>query len=392
VTIPIPPLAEQRRIVAKIEALQERSRRVREALSEVAPLLEQFRQSVLATAFRGDLTADWRGAHPNIEPASELLQRIRAERRRRWEQAELSKYEARGQKPLKNWQDKYEELEPVDDSDPPELPKGWVWTTWESILSLDDGSFKRGPFGSALKKSIFVSSGYKVYEQYCPINDDCSYVRYYITPEKYEELKAFAVKARDFLISCSGVTLGRITQVPDDFEEGIINQALLRVRINNEIVNDQFFLKLFRSPYFQKQIFDNATGSAIPNVKGVKDLKAIPVPVPPLAEQLEVLERLKERLDYIRGIEEDVKVSNVAFDHLNQSILAKAFRGELVPQDPSDEPASMLLERIRVQRTQQAESTKQTSKTPRRSALTKKLSKLAPQQLTLAEVLTTQEL
>src|SRR5262249_10230353 len=153
----------------------------------------------------------------------------------------------------------------------PELPQGWVWTTWESILSLDDGSFKRGPFGSALKKSIFVSSGYKVYEQYCPINDDCSYVRYYITPEKYEELKAFAVKARDFLISCSGVTLGRITQVPDDFEEGIINQALLRVRINNEIVNDQFFLKLFRSPYFQKQIFDNVTGSAIPNVKGVKD-------------------------------------------------------------------------------------------------------------------------
>ena len=125
----MPPLAEQRRIVAKIEALQERSRRAREALSEVGPLLEQFRQSVLAAAFRGDLTADWRAAHPNVEPASELLHRIRAERRRRWEQAELAKYEAKGQKPPKNWQDKYKEPEPVDDSDLPELPEGWVWAT-----------------------------------------------------------------------------------------------------------------------------------------------------------------------------------------------------------------------------------------------------------------------
>src|SRR5262245_7183843 len=78
--LPVPPLAEQRRIVAKIEALQERSRRARETLAEVGPLLEQFRQSVLTAAFRGDLTADWRAAHPNVEPASKLLQRIRAER------------------------------------------------------------------------------------------------------------------------------------------------------------------------------------------------------------------------------------------------------------------------------------------------------------------------
>ncbi len=82
--------------------MQERTRRAREALAEVGPLLEEFRQSVLAAAFRGDLTADWRAAHPNVEPASELLARIRAERRRRWEEAELAKYEAAGKKPPKN--------------------------------------------------------------------------------------------------------------------------------------------------------------------------------------------------------------------------------------------------------------------------------------------------
>src|SRR5262249_55549075 len=129
VTIPIPPITEQRRIVAKIEVLQERSRRGRGGLAEVGALLEQFRQSVLAGAFRGSLTTDWRAAYPNVKPASELLQRISAERRRRWEQAELIKYEAKDQKPPKNWQDKYEEPEPVDDSDLPELPEGWGWAT-----------------------------------------------------------------------------------------------------------------------------------------------------------------------------------------------------------------------------------------------------------------------
>ena len=127
----MPPLAEQRRIVAKIEALQERSRRAREALSEVGPLLEQFRQSVLAAAFRGDLTADWRAAHPHVEPASALLQRIRAERRHRWEQAELAKYEAKGQKPPKNWQEKYQEPSRSTIPDLPELPAGWAWATLE---------------------------------------------------------------------------------------------------------------------------------------------------------------------------------------------------------------------------------------------------------------------
>jgi type I restriction enzyme S subunit len=125
--------------VAKIEALQERGRRAREALSEVGPLLEQFRQSVLAAAFRGDLTADWRAAHPHVEPARALLQRIRAERRHRWEQAELAKYAAKGQKPPKNWQEKYQEPEPVDDSSLAKIPSGGVWVRVKDIGAVQLG-------------------------------------------------------------------------------------------------------------------------------------------------------------------------------------------------------------------------------------------------------------
>ena len=111
--------------------------------SEVGPLLDQFRQSVLTAALRGDLTADWRAAHPNVEPASELLLRIRAERRRRWEQAKLVKYEAKGQKPPKNWKDNYKEPEPVDDSDLPGLPDRWRWVRLDEVAySMRSGNAK----------------------------------------------------------------------------------------------------------------------------------------------------------------------------------------------------------------------------------------------------------
>jgi len=111
--------------VAKLESLQARSRRAREALEAVPPLLEKLRQSILAAAFRGDLTADWREQHPDVEPASELLKRIRTERRKKWEQAEFAKLKAKGKNPTDDkWKLKYVEPEPVDESELPELPEG----------------------------------------------------------------------------------------------------------------------------------------------------------------------------------------------------------------------------------------------------------------------------
>ncbi|MEQ9568173.1 MAG: restriction endonuclease subunit S, partial [Pseudomonadales bacterium] len=109
--IRLTPENEQKRIVNKIESLQTRSQRARKALAEVGPLLEQFRQSVLAAAFRGDLTADWRAAHPDVEPASVLLERIREERRQKWEAAELAK----DNQPPKGWRQKYKEPEKLLD-------------------------------------------------------------------------------------------------------------------------------------------------------------------------------------------------------------------------------------------------------------------------------------
>lgn len=116
----VPPLNEQRRIVAKIEALKDRSQQVKEALEAIPSLLAQFRQSVLAAAFRGDLTADWREKNLDVEPASVLLERIRAERRRRWEEAELDRMKANGKTPKDNlWKEKYKKPASADTSNLP---------------------------------------------------------------------------------------------------------------------------------------------------------------------------------------------------------------------------------------------------------------------------------
>ena len=110
--VPLPPLNEQRRIVEKIEALTDRSRKARAALDQIPALLDQFRQSVLAAAFRGDLTADWRAQNPDVEPAKALLERIRVKRRKRWEESELKKIKLKGKEPKDDkWKEKYTDIE-----------------------------------------------------------------------------------------------------------------------------------------------------------------------------------------------------------------------------------------------------------------------------------------
>lgn len=329
--IPVAPLNEQKRIIAEIEKQFSRLDEATAALKRIKANLKRYKASVLKAAVEGKLTEEWRKTHPNVEPASELLKHILTERKRKWEEEYIKKYtETHGHAPKDTtWKKKYKELSLPDTSQLIELPSEWEWVTWEAILSFDKGAFKRGPFGSSLKKSIFVEQGYKIYEQYCPINDDCSFARYFITKEKFKELETFSVRSRDFLISCSGVTLGRITQVPDKYEEGIINQALLRVRINNNVIDDAFFKLLFRSPYFQKQIFDNSTGSAIPNVKGVNDLKAIPLPLPPLEEQKVIIRVIEEHISVVSETERQIYTNLRRAERLRQSILQKAFSGRL---------------------------------------------------------------
>jgi type I restriction enzyme, S subunit len=348
--VPVPPPTEQRRIVMKVEELFSELDKGVESLKTARERLKAYRQAVLKHAFEGKLTADWRKQYPgNIDTACDILVRINSNRRsfyadelKKWTSGKASKPKSVG------------EAEAVTADELAKLtvlPAEWRWVHWSDVISFENGAFRRGPFGSTLKKEIFVKqSDYKVYEQYCPINDDCSYERYYISEDLFRELEGFSVRAGDFLISCSGVTLGRITQVPRVHKKGVINQALLRVRINDDFYDLAFFKHLFRSSYFQRKVFDNSTGTAIPNVKGVNELKAIPVPLCSIEEQREIVRKIEMMFSFLDRFEVEIDLNLKKSDALRQAILKSAFSGKLVAQDFKDEPASVLLERIRAKR------------------------------------------
>ena len=373
-SIKVAPKAEQSRIVSAIESLQERSSRARVLLSEVGSLIGQLRQSVLHDAFSGKLTADWRArrrmgtpespsppapseensglgaqaTNPAQETASELLLRIRTERRERWQSEQLAKYEAKGKQPPKNWQDKYKEPEPVDESELPQLPDGWCWANLEELAAYQKNAIKAGPFGSSLKKAFYVESGYKIYGQEQVINGDPYFGDYYIDQERFDLLKSCEVQPGDLLVSLVG-TIGRTLVLPDDIEPGIINPRLIKITLNPKIIHPPFLQYYFRAPSVL-EIFSRISHGGTMEILNMGTLKKLAYPVAPLAEQIEVVSRIEEAIEGMESVSELQASMESSLTQLDQSILSKAFRGELVPQDPRDEPASELLARIRTTR------------------------------------------
>lgn len=177
----------------------------------------------------------------------------------------------------------------------------------------------RGPFGGSLKKSIFINKGYAIYEQQHPINDQFNDFRYFISEDKFNEMKRFAIKENDLLMSCSGATLGKIGIVPPGAPKGIINQALLKISPKSEILAEYLQL-IMRSDLFQKLIWSISGGAAQPNVPAVKIIKKLLLPVPSISEQNEIL-HWHQKLQ-INDLQNTFSKKIYALDKLKDSILS----------------------------------------------------------------------
>ncbi|PPK62818.1 type I restriction enzyme S subunit [Malaciobacter marinus] len=177
-----------------------------------------------------------------------------------------------------------------------EIPEHWELLPFKSLLKKN--GLIRGPFGSALQTSFFVESGYKVYEQKNAIYNDLILGKSYINKSKYNELKRFEIISNDFLMSCSG-TIGKLTKVPEVFEQGIINQAMLIIRTKNAHILDDFFEYLFSSEYILNTILDNSLGSAMKNLVGMSIFKNIKIPLPLKDEQTKIASFLDEKTSQI---------------------------------------------------------------------------------------------
>ena len=354
----LPPRQEQRRIVAKIESLFDRSRRAKQALDAIPPLLDKLRQSILAAAFRGDLTADWRAQNPNVESAHKVLERICTERRHRWEQTELAKMRAKGKEPKDDkWKTKYKEPALGDISDLPELPDGWAWSSVGNLVEVQTGSTpKRG-------NPVFYDGGTIPWVTSTVVNHE--YVEaadQFVTDTALEKtnLKLFPPGTVLVAMYGEGKTRGKCTELRIS---STTNQALAALRTDLVEASLKEFLKLSLEHNYQR-IRLEAGGGVQPNLN-LTDVRNILVPIPPSDEQAVIFEEVAKQTSQLAKIRDALKGQAEKAKMLDQAILAKAFRGELVEQDPDDEPASVLLERIRAAR-EAAQPVKKTKAKPKR--------------------------
>ena len=224
---------------------------------------------------------------------------------------------------------------------PYELPKGWAW------CRLDDlASYKKGPFGSSLTKSMFVSKGddtYKVYEQKNAIQKDSTLGTYYISKEKYVSLSGFAIHPFDIIVSCAG-TIGETYVLPQNIQKGIINQALMLIRLYCREI-EQFYL-LYFDFILKEEAKNSSKGTAIKNIPPFDVLKNFYIPIPPLKEQKRILDELNKWMSFVELIETGTANLQNIIKQTKSKILDLAIHGKLVPQDPTDKPASELLKRI----------------------------------------------
>lgn len=340
----LPPLPEQRRIVSSLESLRARNFSAKEALDAIPALLERFRQSVLAAAFRGDLTADWRAQHPDVEPASKLLERIRAERRRRWEEAELEKMRAKGNLPKNDsWKAKYEEPASIDFGPLPELPEKWCWASVDDLLPATEplcygvvqpGSETEG--GIPLVRVCDLADGTVAMEQLRTISAAVD-----------EEYARSRLNGGEVLVSVVG-TIGRVAIAPPEARGANIARAVARLSFTSSIpVN--WAAAWLSAPYMQDRLNRDAREVARKTLN-LSTLQRAPIPLAPLEEMSKLVTIIVHSIDSVHRVETAHKVIQKTSDTLEPALLAKAFRGELVPQDPNDEPASVLLERIRAER------------------------------------------
>ncbi len=208
--------------------------------------------------------------------------------------------------------------------DPVKNEKGWETKNIQNLVGAQKHSIKRGPFGGALKKEIFIDKGYLVYEQYHALNNDFSFERYYINEDKYQELVAFDVKPKDIIISCSGVYLGKLAIVPDNAKPGIINQALLKLTLDETKYKNAFFVSVFTQENFKEKYFASERGAAIPNFPPMSTFKEFKFICPPIALQ----EKYLAKINFIEQQKGFAKKTNS--DKLFLSLIQKAFNGELI--------------------------------------------------------------
>jgi type I restriction enzyme S subunit len=341
IPFPLPPLPEQRRIVAKLEALLAKVDACHKRLAKILVILKRFRQSVLAAACSGRLTADWRKENPNVESGQCLLSRLRdwrmASTKSRKEEFQIS--QAYTHKSLC-----------IDEGELglEELPDSWAQCRVGAIGTVCNGSTpsrKRPDFWNG--DIPWVSSGEVR-------NNVIAQTRERITKAGYEGSSVHLLPRGTVLLAMigEGKTRGQSAILA---LEATINQNIAAVVLEHGLLNSEYLWRWFQLQYEATRERGSGSGPQALNCQRVREL---PFVLPPLAEQQEIVRRVESLIGLADQIGARYAKAKAHVDKLTPSLLAKAFRGDLVPQDPNDEPASVLLERICTDKVRQTKNNK----------------------------------
>jgi type I restriction enzyme S subunit len=337
IDVPVAPLNEQRRIVDAIEAQFTRLDAGIAALKRLEANLKRYKASVLKAACEGELVPQ----DPDDEPASDLLARILQERREKWEAEQLAKYEAQGKNPPKGWQDKYQAPVEPDTDDLPELPEGWMWAgikeVCERIVDCLHSTPKFQEDGFMCIDTNTIKPG-KIIEEKILFVDEETF---------HDRNRRMVPLAGDVMFIREGALLGVAVEVPKGID-CCLGQRMIIFRLSASM-RPKFYEHVLNSMIFRMQYAPKISGSASPHLN-ITDIRKMAVPLPPINAQERILEALDLYISIIEALKHMVSDGLLKANRLRQSILREAFAGRLVPQDPSDEPASELLKHIQAER------------------------------------------
>jgi type I restriction enzyme S subunit len=348
IPVPVAPLREQQRIVAKIEELFSQLDAGVAALHKAKAQLQRYRQAVLKAAMSGELTREWRAAHKDeLEPASVLLERILRERRAKWEAEQLEKMKAGARVPKGDaWKREHRGPAKPNHCSLATLPPMWAWATIDWVAELVSGQH-------ILKKHYDANPGGLPY-----LTGPADFGDKHPTVSKWTNKPKAMAKKGDVLITVKGAGVGKSNML--DLDEAAISRQLMSVRAKE--VNPNFMFWFLKSAL--SLLHELGAGSTVPGIDR-ESILGVCVPIPPVQEQTQVVSGIERRLSTAEGAQVTIDETLRRSARLRQSILKRAFEGKLVPQDPTDEPASVLLERIKAEKASRPAARKAGAKTRR---------------------------